>query len=190
MSNSKYPTNLLVLCGPSGSGKSYLEDNLLNDYPDLFYKWQQVSTRKKRAGESAGKPYIFIEPQTFLHLKDKLVGRIGINGEGYNAAYGSIPDFKEGFISTVILAEEGINDLLSCMREGTIKIDNYLILGLDTDFDKLDQDAIRENRNSDFFEKERNVLKYATLIHKNSNAKYLQPSVVVAQLEAYGMIKK
>ena len=39
---------LLVICGVSCSGKSTLEKNLMHEYPDIFHKWQQVTTRKPR----------------------------------------------------------------------------------------------------------------------------------------------
>lgn len=180
MSNSK---KLLVLCGPSGSGKSTLEDNLIKEYPEIFYKWQQVSTRKMRKGESAGNPYIFVQRETYLQLVDKLVGRIANHNNVYSDFYGSIPDFKDGCISTVILAEDGISDLQNSIKDGTLQIDHCVILGLDIEYDKLEKDSLRENRDSDFFHKEREVLKHATILHKTSNGKYLDPAVVIESLK-------
>lgn len=55
---------LIVICAPSGTGKSTLINRLKSDMPDL--KWSVSSTsRKMREGEIHGKDYFFITAQEF-----------------------------------------------------------------------------------------------------------------------------
>ena len=69
---------ILVICGPSSSGKSTLEENLVKEYPELFHKLQQASTRRMREGESFGRPYIFMQDECFELFKPNLIGKLGI----------------------------------------------------------------------------------------------------------------
>ena len=179
--------NLLVLCGVSGSGKSTLEANLIDARPELFHKWQQISTRKPRQGERMGDPYIFVERETFHHLKDKLVGRLGLaEGSIFPELYGSIPDFVEGKISTIILAEEAILDLKREISDGNLQLDNVFIFGLDVKFEDLNPKDLRDGRDQKFVDTERSVLNQADMVHRTSNGRYCDPKVVIAVLEANG----
>lgn len=56
---------MIVICAPSGTGKSTLLNRLKNEYPDL--EWSvSCTTRPARAGEVNGKDYHFIEVADFL----------------------------------------------------------------------------------------------------------------------------
>lgn len=179
--------NLLAIVGVSGSGKSTLERNLVERFPDLFNKWQQVSTRKMRPGERYGDPYIFVQDATFEDLKEKLVGRLGVVPNSiFPAKYGSIADYVDGKISTVILAEEAIIDLKEEIKKGNVQIDNLFIFGLDVEYGDLDAADLREGRGADFLDKERTVLRHANMTYRNTNGKYLDPKIVLSILEAQG----
>ena len=183
--------NLLIICGVSGSGKSTLEANLIKEYPEYFNKWMQMSTRKMRDGEFQGSPYVFVSDNTFDQMKANLVGRIGLSANSmYNKdKYGSIPDFVNEKVSTVILATEGLNDILESIKSGHLEVDNYFILGLDVDYSHLeDNDFLREGRDKSFIEKEKEVLKYANNIFKLTNGRYLEPTTVVVLLKNYKML--
>ncbi len=55
---------MIVICAPSGTGKSTLLNRLKNDIPDL--KWSvSCTTRPMRAGEVHGKDYYFIKEESF-----------------------------------------------------------------------------------------------------------------------------
>jgi Guanylate kinase len=178
---------VLAIVGVSGSGKSYLEANLVEEYPDIFHKWQQFSTRSKREGESFGKPYVFVEHETYKKFADKLVARIG--SQFGKDKYGSIPDFKDGFVNTVIVSEEGLNDLINATIDGRMPPDTDIkVLGLDIEIDDLAADARREGRDNEFLEKEREVLSYADYIHKTSNGRYMNPKDVLELIIKYRAI--
>jgi len=59
---------IFVLSGPSGSGKTTLHDHLFRDkrLRKKLVKLISVTTRKKRAGEIAGKHYLFFTKKDFL----------------------------------------------------------------------------------------------------------------------------
>jgi guanylate kinase len=55
---------MIVICAPSGTGKSTLLNRLKADIPDL--KWSvSCTTRPMRTGETHGKDYYFIKPESF-----------------------------------------------------------------------------------------------------------------------------
>lgn len=50
----------LVICGPSGSGKSSLLKHLMAEYPDTFGFSVSHTTRKPRPGEQEGVHYFYV----------------------------------------------------------------------------------------------------------------------------------
>src|SRR4051812_45333378 len=55
---------MIVICAPSGTGKSTLLNRLKKDHPEL--EWSvSCTTRPKRAGETDGIDYHFIEKTDF-----------------------------------------------------------------------------------------------------------------------------
>lgn len=56
--------NMIVICAPSGTGKSTLLNRLKADISDLVWS-VSCTTRPIRAGEVHGKDYYFIKPETF-----------------------------------------------------------------------------------------------------------------------------
>ncbi|NQX83211.1 MAG: guanylate kinase [Mycoplasmataceae bacterium] len=57
--------NLVIFCGPSGSGKGTVEKNFLYDKEFNFYFSVSATTRKKRENEVDGKSYHFIDNEMF-----------------------------------------------------------------------------------------------------------------------------
>lgn len=55
---------MIVICAPSGTGKSTLLSRLKNDIPNLVWS-VSCTTRKIRTGEVHGKDYYFIKKETF-----------------------------------------------------------------------------------------------------------------------------
>jgi guanylate kinase len=56
--------NMIVICAPSGTGKSTLLNRLKSDIPDLIWS-VSCTTRPIRPGEVHGKDYYFIKPESF-----------------------------------------------------------------------------------------------------------------------------
>lgn len=55
---------MIVICAPSGTGKSTLLSRLKTDIPDLVWS-VSCTTRPMRVGEEHGKDYYFIKPESF-----------------------------------------------------------------------------------------------------------------------------
>lgn len=192
MTNSAAKTGtrkLLVLCGVSGSGKTTLEKNLIDEYPQYFQKLNQISTRKMRTGERFGDPYVFTSRDFYLSVKDSLIGRLGVAENSlFKDMYGSIPDFSEDKVSTIILAEEGLLDLKDSIATGRIQVDQVLIFGLDVNYEDLDNKDLREGRDLDFIQRERSVISHADITYRSSGGKYLNPRIVTEILKDHGML--
>jgi guanylate kinase len=58
------PFKMIVICAPSGTGKSTLLNRLKSDIPDLVWS-VSCTTRPIRTGEVHGKDYYFIKAETF-----------------------------------------------------------------------------------------------------------------------------
>ena len=170
---------LLIICGPSGSGKSILEKNLITEYSHLFNKLPQVSTREKRSNERFGDPYIFVTPETFSFLKNKLIGRIISRSSIYRHQYGTLPDISTSKVNTLILSEDAIIDLLYQVSNSKgffkdkAKSDvNLCIIGLNKDYDTLDEETKnnRYERTQDFLNKEKSVFNFCHKVFDNNSS--------------------
>ncbi len=58
------PFNMIVICAPSGTGKSTLLNRLKTDIPDLVWS-VSCTTRAIRVGEIHGRDYFFIKAHNF-----------------------------------------------------------------------------------------------------------------------------
>lgn len=60
---------VLVLCAPSGTGKTTLTRRLLAEYPRFAFS-VSYTTRQPRSGEVDGRDYHFVTVEAFLRLRD------------------------------------------------------------------------------------------------------------------------
>lgn len=81
---------LLVISGPSGSGKGTVSNQLLNRNKDIIFS-VSATTRKPRIGEVDGLNYIFIDEESFKEMieKDKFLEHAFV----HNNYYGTPRDF-------------------------------------------------------------------------------------------------
>ncbi|NLC03725.1 MAG: guanylate kinase [Tissierellia bacterium] len=81
---------LLVISGPSGSGKGTVSNQLLNRNEDVIFS-VSATTRKPRIGEVDGLNYIFINEESFKEMieKDKFLEHAFV----HNNYYGTPRDF-------------------------------------------------------------------------------------------------
>ena len=178
---------ILAIVGVSGSGKSTLEKNLIADFGDVFYKLQQFTTRAMRPGERAGDPYIFIQRGTFGYIQDELIGVLGTAPNSlFKDLYGSLPDFVDDKIATIILAEEGLADLMWKVERDNHMASGYnvVVIGLDVAWEELSLEdrMARIGRDDDFIARERQVLQHAHTIWRNGNGKYVNPREIIDYL--------
>lgn len=81
---------LIVISGPSGSGKGTIIKEILNKNKNLVYS-VSYTTRPKRKGEIDGKDYFFINKEEFEKLIEK--GFFIEWAKVYNFFYGTSKDF-------------------------------------------------------------------------------------------------
>ncbi len=84
---------ILVLCAPSGTGKSTLVQMLLNEFPRFEFS-VSCTTRAPRNGEVDGVDYHFIDQDTFLNMKDqgKFAEWAEVHGNYYGTPRGPVQD--------------------------------------------------------------------------------------------------
>jgi hypothetical protein len=185
---------ILAIVGVSGSGKSILEKNLISDFGDVFYKLQQFTTRAMRPGERAGDPYIFIQRSTFGYIQDELIGVLGTRPNSlYKDLYGSLPDFVDNKIATIILAEESLEDLMWKVSRDNHIVSGYnvIVIGLDVAWEELSLEGRMTHigRDDEFITRERQVLQHANMIWRDGNGKYANPREVVDYLVSTDVLK-
>lgn len=75
--------SLIILIGKSASGKSYIAENLAENF--RYEKLVTCTTRPIRSNEAEGRDYFFIDEQTFQYLEDDgaLVCTTNYNGWHY-----------------------------------------------------------------------------------------------------------
>jgi guanylate kinase len=79
-------TSVFIISAPSGSGKSTLVQRLLKTVPNLIFSIS-YTTRPKRAAETAGVDYIFINRQDFLERIER--GEFLEHAEVFGNFYGT-----------------------------------------------------------------------------------------------------
>ena len=143
MEKRKLATKILVIAGPSGCGKSYITDRLLEEYPNIFEKLRQVTTREKREGE--GDQYDYLSEEEYNDIKDDLIARTKIGDNWYGTRLTGINNSK---IKIIIANKMGIEDL---ERIAGLSI---VYLGIDSEIP-----AKRDKRDIEFVNHERDSLK-------------------------------
>ena len=102
---------LLVICGPSGSGKSHLQRDLETRYPEKFVRLEQFTTRAQRPNDDLDS-YIFVSDEADLdrdrYMIIDIIGRTEINGAKYGTLLGPT---AAGQVGMAVLNRMGIDSL-------------------------------------------------------------------------------
>jgi hypothetical protein len=156
----------LVLAAPSGTGKTYLLETLINKYDNLFYKVPQVTTRDKREDEKED-TYIFLNKEEYDEIENDLIGKTVINGK----YYGSLPNKNDHRIGIIILNEAGFIDFKKSIR---FKSD-YLSIGLYKPIEYIP--VKREGRDEEYLKQEQKVLNMCDIVF-NLKDDFVNPEMV------------
>lgn len=151
---NKEKIKLLLICGVSGSGKTWIEKELVNHPTDnlIFHKLNQYTTRPPRSKEEVElKVYNFINESEYNEIKDDLIAKTEVNG--YH--YGTLKDFlrgnkKRSVINTIIVNRRGYDDITSYLKNNK----DFEILTL-----KITINSEIKNREDRNIEKEKEELK-------------------------------
>ena len=107
---------LVVLCGPSGVGKSTLIARLLTDYPDRFGFSVSCTTRPPRAGEQDGVSYSFLGDSDFDRMiaNDEFIEWATVGGSRYGTSVKGVQAVSEqGKLCLMDLDVQGAEALAS-----------------------------------------------------------------------------
>jgi len=108
------PARPLVLCGPSGVGKSTIIKKLTDDFPDAFGFSVSHTTRKPREGEVDGVSYHYVDVETIQQAieNDEFIEHATFSGNTYGTS--------KAAVRTVV--EEGKICILDIDTQGVIQI--------------------------------------------------------------------
>lgn len=135
---------VVIFAGCSGGGKTYMEKLLIENYPELFNKLNQVTTREMREGEVQGNPYLFIDKEEYDRISDSLFGRTEIKGN----YYGTKLELDPNKFNTIILNRMGIEDFeKSFPMDGEIE---WIVVMIDSK-----KPTLRNGRDNNFIMEER-----------------------------------
>ena len=109
----KVKGNLIVVSGPSGSGKNSIVNNLYK-YNNNFWESISMTTRQKRTGEVDKKDYYFISEEEFL---DNIKNNNLLEYTNYNGFYYGTP--KSHIMEKL---NAGIDVILVIEIEGALKV--------------------------------------------------------------------
>jgi len=117
MSNNK--GKLVVISGPSGTGKGTVIKKLLKRRPDLAFS-VSATTRNPRPGETHGIEYLFIPKADFEKMieKDEFLEYAGYVGEYYGTPAGKIKECIDSGITVILDIEvQGAKQVMEKMPE-------------------------------------------------------------------------
>jgi guanylate kinase len=173
---------LLVLAGPSGGGKNYMTDALVEKFPEVFEQLPQYTTREKRTPDE--NTYYFITDSHYDAIKSTLIARTEING----VRYGTVPSMKEDKVGIIIANRMGIDNLQEYLNMSNAVIDfEVFFLGIDSN-----SPAEREGRTKEYVEEERQLLSEVVehwLLNDALNNDFLTPEKVLNYLKKVDFIQ-
>ena len=104
---------LFIISAPSGAGKSTVLKRVLAELPGVAFSVSHT-TREPRPGEEDGRDYFFVEPQTFVRMRDG--GGFLEWAEVHGSLYGTSAVMVEN------LMEQGLDVLLDIDVQGARQI--------------------------------------------------------------------
>lgn len=159
--NKEKKFKLLLICGVSGCGKTYIEkllrDNNSKDNEIFFNKLNQVTTRPARnQTEIDLKVYEFITEEKYNSIQNNLIAKTEVNGYHYGTIKKLLPMTKnKTVINTVIVNRLGYDNIKNDFKNNkdveilTLEIvtnDSDLVLrnNRDIELEKLELDGIAD----------------------------------------------
>jgi len=107
----RMPARPLVLCGPSGVGKSTIVGRITKDFPDAFGFSVSHTTRKPREGEVDGVSYHYVDQETMEKLieDDEFIEHATFSGNTYGTSKAAVQSVVEqGKICILDIDTQGV----------------------------------------------------------------------------------
>src|SRR5262249_51307023 len=101
---------LLVLSGPSGTGKTTLASRLLDRHGgpgQVLQRSISVTTRPSRSGEANGKDYLFVTEESFagMEMRGELLETAGIYGYRYGTPRAFVDDLLARGVDILLILD-------------------------------------------------------------------------------------
>eukprot|EP00698_Gefionella_okellyi_P021176 TRINITY_DN6790_c0_g1_i1.p1 TRINITY_DN6790_c0_g1~~TRINITY_DN6790_c0_g1_i1.p1 ORF type:complete len:266 (-),score=59.21 TRINITY_DN6790_c0_g1_i1:121-918(-) len=104
----------LVLCGPSGVGKSTLVKKLLEEFPGVFGFAVSHTTRKPRGGEQHGREYFFVDEANFKKgiEENAFIEHANVHGNFYGTSKATVREQQsKGQICILDIDVQGVRSV-------------------------------------------------------------------------------
>lgn len=123
--------NIILLCGSSCSGKTYIRDNILinsNSNNIKFNKVTQVTTRAPRDNEEKNNSYIFLSENEYNDYNNSnlLIAKTNVNGKRYGTLLSSLID-EDNTYNIIIVNKLGWLSFMESYKNDELKFDNLNI---------------------------------------------------------------
>lgn len=104
----------LVICGPSGSGKSSLLKRLMEEYPDTFGFSVSHTTRKPRPGEEHGVHYFYVSQEELQKRVQagEFIETAVFSGNLYGTSFAAVEQVQSaGKVCVLDIEVEGVKQI-------------------------------------------------------------------------------
>lgn len=99
---------IMILCGESGTGKSFIKNLAVKNYPNIFHDVVTATSRPPREGEENGKDYWFLPEEEFTD--EKMIEYCMFNNWYYGTPISSLSKDK---MNLLVLNPHGIYRLFA-----------------------------------------------------------------------------
>ncbi|XP_060519231.1 uncharacterized protein LOC132697687 isoform X2 [Cylas formicarius] len=113
----------LIICGPSGVGKSTLVKKLMEDFPDKFGFTVSHTTRSPRVGEIHGKHYYFTDEETMKKAVDngEFLEHAVFSGNYYGTSFRAIEEIaKRGRVPVMDIDMQGVKQVKTKIKSWSV----------------------------------------------------------------------
>lgn len=110
---------IYAIVGPSGSGKTTLVQELIEEYPHLFYEIISYKTRKKRHDEVEGVNGYYVSKEEFIKIRNQnvMIAETVYDGHYYGADEGELLPLEEGKSALYVIDHESVELLRNQVKK-------------------------------------------------------------------------
>lgn len=176
---------LLTISGKSCSGKTFLQNQLIKDNPNLFHKVIQFTTREPRINEKNGKDYYFIKNFNNYAKNNQILEMLRFSDQ---TIYGTnFHELKEDKINILICNPRAVKQIGPISKSGNI--DLFSIQIFCNEYERLNRVYTRINKEEDYKNSLLRVIAdQADFVEYEEKYEYYRPYIVRDIEELYHLL--